>query len=97
MCSNDHMVVVVAAVQAGHEEYRAAQNGCCAHRTRGQVRWFAQQGHRLRRFASQSAVAEDADEGAAFEPVGDEEHGVDSAERDGIGQVPRIDGRQGAR
>jgi hypothetical protein len=39
--------------------------------------------------------SQDPDERPAVEAIGDFEHGVDLAENDGVGNVPRIDGREG--
>ena len=89
------MIVVLGAIQPGHEEHRAAQDGRRAHRARGQVRTLAQQVHRVDRLIPQGAIAQHADERPAIETFGNLKHGVDPAEGDDVGYEVRVEGREG--
>jgi hypothetical protein len=89
-----HMVVIPAAVQSGHEEHGAAQDGGRAHRSGGKICLRSQEGHRLGRFLSQRAISQHTHAAALIETPGNGEHGVEVAERYDIRNRGRIDGRK---
>src|SRR6202020_1304418 len=91
-----HMVVILAAVQADHEEYGAAQDGGRAHGPGGHVCFPPQECDRLRGLFSQGTIGEYADIGALIEPLGDVEHGIDLAQGNNVRNPIRIDGGEDA-
>src|SRR5450432_1897977 len=65
-----HMVVILAAVQADHEEYGTPQDGGRAHRSGGDVRLLTQECDSLRGFLAEGAIGEHADITTLIEPLG---------------------------
>src|ERR1700733_5885767 len=87
-----HMVVILAAVQADHEEYGATQDGGRAHGPGGHVRFTSEECDRLCGLFSQGAIGEHADISALIEPLGDVKHGVDLTQGNNVRNPIGIDG-----